>query len=660
MIASRISGQSCGTIFKRFCLIFSGLMKNQEKESQEESREEKKEEKTEQEKSPEENHKLERKLSLVVIVPLIALLSIITVLIVVGHSQYELGTLSDSVHDYADRLSLGEIPYDTIRDHARLELMFNEFVTASQLIDSNMTTSYSSGNTAGFTTERSDEIRRALNGNSVSYNYISEGRNTRVYLEPLTREGGTIGVLHIELSTERLAGVMLNYALLLLAIDITVLVVTYALTTRLFRMLVTRKVDMIRKAVSEIDVNNPSYRPSLESEDELGTLSADLQNLVNIMGSSMKSIKKHSDELEGVVNVRTDDLNRKVDEMGKTKTAILNMMDDMDVTNKELVETKGELEESLSKLKEVDSKKDQFISIAAHELKTPLTSIHGFSQLLHNDKVANSPEKRKKYLSIIDKESKRLANLVSEILDLSRIDLGTIKFLIEEVDINEVMESVQSEMDVRVKEAKLESAYSIEKNMPKILTDRERVVQILINIINNAVKYTPKGKITVSVKKDGKNIHFSVKDTGLGIAKEDMKKIFERFYQVDSSYTRKVGGTGLGLSLCKEFVTMLGGRIWVDSKVGEGSDFQFSLPISGAPEELIAPDRPLVKEKRNQNPLADGAECASDGRPDAVEVNIPKSEEKKPEAGKEEAKADKKPEARKEEKPKEKAAKKKK
>lgn len=324
---------------------------------------------------------------------------------------------------------------------------------------------------------------------------------------------------------------------------------------------------------------------SLESfGGDIGSLassvSAVVENLKAKIKESDEAKKSHKGANTLLLKVQKD-LQGKVDELTHTKTAVLNMMDDMESTNKELVQTQSELEESLTKLREVDAKKDQFISIAAHELKTPLTSIHGFSQLLHNDAIADSSVKRKKYLGIIDKESKRLSNLVNEILDLSRIDLGTIKFVFEKVNINEVIDSVRSEMDVPIKEHNLSSGYKIEKKIPLVLTDRERLTQILINLINNSVKYTPKGNISVAVGKSDEFIHFSVKDTGLGISENNLEKIFERFYQVDSSYTRKAGGTGLGLSLCKEFVERLGGKIWVKSELNKGSVFHFTLPIEG-------------------------------------------------------------------------------
>jgi len=331
-------------------------------------------------------------------------------------------------------------------------------------------------------------------------------------------------------------------------------------------------------------------------EGEIEILAIGFNQMVHDLKIYQNQIKKHAEELEQRVVERTNELYEKVKELTDSKTAVLNMMDDIDETNKELIITQEELSESLKKLKETGIKKDQFISIAAHELKTPLTSIHGFSQLLQNKDVIKDAEKRNKYLNIMDHETKRLAKLVTDILDLSRIDLGALKLAIEEIDLNEFMEGIQKEMNVQMKQKGLASEYDIEKGLPKITTDREKLTEIMINLINNSIKYTPSGKITVKVSREKEKIHFMVKDTGVGIAKEHHTQIFERFYQVDSSYTRSAGGVGLGLSLCHEFVNALGGRIWFNSELGKGSDFHFTLPIKNVAGPTIKDERTKAEE----------------------------------------------------------------
>ena len=365
------------------------------------------------------------------------------------------------------------------------------------------------------------------------------------------------------------------FALVAAVITVSVAVFVWILVSRS----ISKPVTMLEGAVTEIGKGNLDVKIEEKHGGEIGRLASALMQMVKNLNESQKKASNYMQELEEKIRVRAGEVEKKVQELTSTKTAVLNMMEDMEETNRELIGTQEELEKSLKELKEMDVKKDQFISIAAHELKTPLTSIHGFSQLLQNRKVANNFTKRSKYLKIMDHETKRLSKLVSDILDLSRIDLGTVKFSLEKVNLKELMDTVRREMNVQIKEKGLDSEYIIDRELPGIVTDREKLTETLLNLINNAVKYTPKGKITVSALKEGDGIHFIVKDTGIGIAKENHKKIFDRFYQVDSSYSRKAGGTGLGLALCSEFIGFLGGRIWVKSELGKGSEFHFTLPL---------------------------------------------------------------------------------
>jgi len=382
-----------------------------------------------------------------------------------------------------------------------------------------------------------------------------------------------------------------------LMVTILFLVIGILLLITTLSMWVTKPLGKLVDVIREIGKKGKlSKKVRINSDDEIGQLASAFNQMIDDLKGSRIKLEEYSRSLKKRVAERTNELNQKVEEVTKTKTAIMNMMEDTDEANKQLIKTQHELKESLRELGEMDIKKDQFISIAAHELKTPLTSIHGFSQLLQDRKIANKFTRRNRYLKIMEHETKRLAGLVSNILDLSRVDLGTVKLSPEPVDINELMEDLKKEMSIPVEEKGLESKYETEKELPKILTDRERVTEILINLINNALKYTPKGKITVKVSREKKNLHFMVKDTGIGISKENQEKIFERFYQVDSSYTRKAGGTGLGLSLCKEFLKILGGEIWVKSELKKGSEFHFTLPIRGVSKEHLREEEAKAKE----------------------------------------------------------------
>ncbi len=385
--------------------------------------------------------------------------------------------------------------------------------------------------------------------------------------------------------------IMISIWIMLLSIVMAITVGVY-LARR-----ITKPIIGLRNAAIKIGQGLLDTDIKITSKNEIGELASAFTQMTVDLRKSRAELEGYSKNLERQFTERTKDLQDKVQELTETKAAVLNMMEDMDEANRNLVQTHDELRGTMKELAETDVKKDQFISIAAHELKTPLTSIHGFSQLLQNRKISNNFTKRNKYLKIMDHETKRLGKLVSDILDLSRIDLGTVRIALSSVDLNSFMENIQKEMEIHIRGKNLKSEYDIEKHLPKIITDSEKLSEILINLINNAVKYSEKGKITVKAFVEDGHVHFIVKDTGIGIPENQYGKIFDRFYQIDSTYTRKVGGTGLGLSLCKEFVEILGGSIWVKSDVGKGSEFHFTMPFKSTLKENIRKVEKEGKEK---------------------------------------------------------------
>ena len=246
----------------------------------------------------------------------------------------------------------------------------------------------------------------------------------------------------------------------------------------------------------------------------------------------------------------------------------------------EIKQKDKQLEEANKELKALDMKKDEFISVAAHELKTPLTSIRGFSQLMQNEKVMEDKEKRKHYLDLINKNTDRLYNLVLDVVDISRISIGKIAINLSEIDVQVLFNEIKENMELIIREKGVLPEFSIERDLPKIEADYARTLQILRNLIINAVNYTEKGGIiSVTIHRNADFVQFEVKDTGYGIPEENKKYIFSRFYQVDSSLTRKVGGSGLGLSICQGLVELMKGTIWFESEEGKGTTFYFTLPI---------------------------------------------------------------------------------
>ena len=225
--------------------------------------------------------------------------------------------------------------------------------------------------------------------------------------------------------------------------------------------------------------------------------------------------------------------------------------------------------------------KSDFISLVSHELRTPLTSIIGFVSFILDGKTGTINEKQRDSLMRVHRQSKRLAALINDLLDISRIEAGRIEMKREPTSILEIAKQRFDEIKPQADEKSLQFSLIAPDSLPLTYGDGERIGQVLINLMGNAIKFTPeKGRVVVKLKSDGKIIHVEVIDDGFGVPIENRQKVFEKFYQHDDIHTRQQGGTGLGLSIAKSIVEVHGGRIWVDDgEGGRGSNFQFVLPL---------------------------------------------------------------------------------
>ena len=256
--------------------------------------------------------------------------------------------------------------------------------------------------------------------------------------------------------------------------------------------------------------------------------------------------------------------------------------------------------ESASKLAEkANEAKSAFLSTVSHELRTPLTSVLGFAKIIkkrleekifpivnHDDpKTQKTINQVSENLHVVISEGERLTHLINDVLDLAKIEAGKMEWNQENVSVAEVAERAISATSALFDQKTLELVKKIETDLPDIIGDRDKLIQVVINLISNAVKFTPKGAVTCRVFQEKDEIVVSITDTGIGIAPEDYGAVFEQFKQVGGdTLTDKPKGTGLGLPICKEIVEYHGGRIWLDSKVCKGSTFSFALPIIAKPE----------------------------------------------------------------------------
>jgi len=233
----------------------------------------------------------------------------------------------------------------------------------------------------------------------------------------------------------------------------------------------------------------------------------------------------------------------------------------------------------ITEIRSVERMKTAFVSTVSHELRTPLTSIKGFiSTLLGDTEGYFDRDTTREFYGIIDQECDRLTRLISDLLNVSRIEAGrALDLNPTPVQLSGLVEKVVSAQ--RSYTTKHEIVAEGIESLPVIVADEDKVDQILTNLTNNAIKYSPNGgRITIKGKADDGEVEISVSDQGMGIPKEHLAKVFDRFHRVDNRDTRKVGGTGIGLFLVKHLVEAHGGKIWVDSEVGKGSTFTFTLP----------------------------------------------------------------------------------
>jgi PAS domain S-box-containing protein len=235
--------------------------------------------------------------------------------------------------------------------------------------------------------------------------------------------------------------------------------------------------------------------------------------------------------------------------------------------------------QDITQRQEVDRMKDELISTVSHELRTPLASLLGFTELLLSRTFA--PEKQRELLTIIHKESRRLTNLINDFLDLQRIESGRQPYTFASVAVEPLLRDT---MTVFGKE---DASHSLRLDLPSalppVLADEERLRQVLANLLSNAIKFSPHGgEVVIGARQDAGAVVFRVQDQGVGISAEAQPKLFNKFYRVDNTATRGIGGTGLGLALVKDLVAAHHGQVWVESTPGHGSTFFFTVPVADA------------------------------------------------------------------------------
>lgn len=251
-----------------------------------------------------------------------------------------------------------------------------------------------------------------------------------------------------------------------------------------------------------------------------------------------------------------------------------------------------EFDSMSGRLKEIDELKDKFLQNVTHDLRSPLTAIRGYTELMLMGFGEDSKEAQAKYLEVIDRSAKNLASLIDDILDLSKLEAGRLELESGPIELQKVLSEVVELLSVTAKQMEVTLICRVPRGVPSIPGDPKQIARALTNLISNSLKFTPAGgNVTLSIAPDSPGfLRVSVKDTGVGIPGDKLDKVFGKFFQVhETRGNARKAGTGLGLTITKEIVEAHGGRIWVESRLNAGADFIFTLPVASAPIDKGAP-----------------------------------------------------------------------
>ena len=320
----------------------------------------------------------------------------------------------------------------------------------------------------------------------------------------------------------------------------------------------------------------------IEKNDELGRLGISINNL------SAKFIKKSKDYQETIqeLQIKDNELEFKIKYLDETKEQLNQTISEL--TKQKKIEKKHlqELEwrsnivtNLVEEAKIADQKKSEFSSMISHELKTPLTPIISWCSILEQDAYGVLTPKQRQSIEKIHHNADRLVEMIGDLLDARKLDMGKMAFTFSNLSSCDIIQSVYDEYESIMKENNIDFSISCNVDVT-VSVDKNRIEQVLKNFLINAIDFVPEnGKIEIATKRNDPYVTFYVKDNGIGISKDNQKNLFKKFYQVNASTTREHGGSGLGLSICKGIVRSMDGLIGVESNLGDGSIFYFSLPI---------------------------------------------------------------------------------
>lgn len=485
--------------------------------------------------------------------------------------------------------------------------------------------------------------------NSRSYQQVNydQGNNNRYYISiiPLISTSGNsnsvVGALYVRANLESVYS-NVNKITLIFFVAASFAIVVGLLLAIIISRAITRPIEEMKKQTVRIARGDYSGHVHVYGKDELGQLASAVNNLSVRVEEAQESTESEQRRLDSVLAHMTDGVIA-TDRRGRITivndmaldflsadaehTAGKLILDVLDIrttyTLRELLENQDDIvldfstktqdlilhasfaliqRESgfisglvcvlhdVTEQQKIDQDRKQFVSNVSHELRTPLTSLKSYIEAL-TDGAWKDPKVAPQFLKVTQDETDRMIRMINDLLSLSRMDSGTAKLDLELINLNELFNHVLDRFDMILKtDDNPDKNYTIKREFTRrdlwVEVDTDKFQQVLDNLMNNAIKYSPDGgQITCRLLETHNHVILSVSDQGLGIPKKDLTHVFDRFYRVDKARSRAQGGTGLGLAISKEIISMHGGRIWVDSKEGRGSIFYISLPYEPIDEE---------------------------------------------------------------------------
>ena len=318
-----------------------------------------------------------------------------------------------------------------------------------------------------------------------------------------------------------------------------------------FSLGITKPIKQLTQQAQKIAAGGLQQQIAVRSRDEIGSLAAAFNHMTGSLRVSMNEKERALSELA--------ELNRTLEDRIRQRTV--------------------ELEEKSRQLAAASRHKSDFLANVSHELRTPMNAILGFNEMILDQVYGDISDELRRPLSDIQQSGRHLLRLISDVLDLSKIEAGRMDLVLGEYSVLDTVTAVRVSLASLAAEKGLEFVVSTPAEMPLAYGDGRRVTQCLLNLAGNALKFTRQGRVEIAVDLLNEMLRFRVSDTGIGISREQIDKLFTEFQQADATIAREFGGTGLGLSITRKFVEMHEGRVWAESEIGKGSTFFFSIPL---------------------------------------------------------------------------------